>query len=120
MKTAEQANEMFDGITYDKGAAVLRMFEVFLAPRSASRPGCAAISPRTRAGTPAEATSGQALAARPEQPVAELAESWFEQPGYPLVTVKRAGAALQLSQQRFVLNPRRRPGRRPSGRSRSA
>ena len=76
VRSPEQANEMFDGITYNKGASVLRMFEVFLGEDS-FRDGVRQYL-KTYAGKNARAEAlWAALKAASGQPVDRLAESWF-------------------------------------------
>ncbi len=103
--TAEEANEAFDDITYLKGQACLRMLELFLSPKI-WQTGLHDYLAAHAGGNAAEADLWAALAKVSQQPVADIAKSWFEQPGYPLVTAKRAGRTLALSQQRFFLNPK--------------
>ncbi len=40
-----------------------------------------------------------------EQPVGSMMKSWIEQPGFPMITVKKDGNKLQLAQQRFSYLP---------------
>lgn len=96
--------EVFDGITYDKGGAVLTMLEQWIGP-AAFRRGLAAYMAE-RAMKPATAGDlwhhiGRAAG----QPVAEVAASWTDQPGLPLLSVSSrcdAGQTLvQLRQERY-------------------
>jgi puromycin-sensitive aminopeptidase len=103
--TAEEANDAFDDITYIKGQACLRMLELYLSPKT-WQTGIHDYLVAHAGANAAEADLWQALATASKQPVADIAKSWFEQPGFPLVTVKRAGKGLQISQQRFFLNPK--------------
>ncbi|HUB09803.1 MAG TPA: M1 family metallopeptidase [Myxococcales bacterium] len=103
--TAEEANEAFDDITYLKGQACLRMLELFLSPK-VWQTGLHDYLAAHAGGNAAEADLWAALAKASQQPVADIAKSWFEQPGYPLVTAKRSGRSLTLTQQRFWLNPK--------------
>ncbi|HUB05833.1 MAG TPA: M1 family metallopeptidase [Myxococcales bacterium] len=100
VKTPEQANEMFDGITYSKGAAVLRMFEVSLG-EARFQAGVRAYIQAHREGNAKAADLWADLGKATGRNVAELARSWFTQGGYPLLTLEEGGAALELSQRRF-------------------
>ena len=40
-----------------------------------------------------------------EQPIGSMMKSWIEQPGFPMISVKKKGAKLQLTQQRFSYLP---------------
>jgi puromycin-sensitive aminopeptidase len=92
---------MFDVLTYEKGAGVLRMLEQFLGP-DVFRNGI-----RRYLNTHAykNADTGDlwiALGQAAKQPIPDLMDGWIFQPGYPLITVAREGAELRLTQQRFT------------------
>lgn len=114
--TAHDIGNAFDAITYQKGAAVLRMVENW-AGHAKFR---AAVRRYLRAHEHSTATTGDFLAALKGElgdHVAQLLSSFIEQPGVPLVEVtpscKPEGIALSLRQRRFVplgssAKPRRR------------
>ena len=100
VRSPEQANEMFDGITYNKGAAVLRMFEVFLGEEKFREGVRRYLS--AHAGRNARAAAlWAALKAASGMPVDLLAESWFQRPGYPLLSLRVEGDTLHVEQRRF-------------------
>ncbi len=103
--TVEEANEAFDDITYIKGQACLRMIERFLGPKGWWG-GIHDYLASHALGNATEEDLWQALAAASRQPVGAIAKSWFEQPGYPLLSVRRRGKRLDYSQRRFFLNPK--------------
>ena len=107
VKSPEEANENFDGITYAKGASVLRMLEIYLGEQPFQR----GVSAYLREHANGNATAGdlwRALEASSGQPVAEVAKSWFEQPGFPVVSAERScqdgRTMLSLEQRRFFAN----------------
>jgi puromycin-sensitive aminopeptidase len=104
VRTPEQANEMFDGITYNKGAAVLRMFEIFMGP-DRFRAGVRDYLAAHKGGNATAADLWRALGEASGQPIGELAQSWFTQPGYPILRLGRRGASLSARQQRFLAKP---------------
>jgi puromycin-sensitive aminopeptidase len=104
VRSPEQANEMFDGITYNKGAAVLRMFEVFMGPER-FRAGVRDYLAAHQGGNATAADLWKALGKASGHPVGELAQSWFTQPGYPVLNLGRKGASLSVSQRRFLAKP---------------
>jgi len=78
--------EVFDGITYDKGGAVLSMLEQWIGPQAFQR-GMASYMAE-RAYKPA--TAGDLwfhMGRGTGLPVAEVAASWTNQPGLPLISV---------------------------------
>jgi puromycin-sensitive aminopeptidase len=109
VQTPEEAIEMFDSITYQKGCAVMRQLENFLG-QEAFRDGLRAYMKRFAYGNAQGADLWQALEQASGQPVSSLMHSWVAQSGYPLVDVtleQEAGgpAHLVLAQQRFYSEP---------------
>jgi aminopeptidase N len=102
-----QAANAFDQITYEKGQAVLRMFEAYLGDDT-FRDG---IRKYLKARAYSNATSmdlWNALSATSGKNVAAVAAGWIEYPGYPLVSVvsecdSAGNRTLLLSQKRFLL-----------------
>src|SRR5437764_4717692 len=45
-----------------------------------------------------------ALTEASDKPVGEIAAAWTEQPGFPVVIMKRDGEKISLSQERFAIN----------------
>ncbi|TMA57339.1 MAG: M1 family metallopeptidase, partial [Deltaproteobacteria bacterium] len=100
----EEAAGMFDVLTYQKGAAVLRMLEQYLGAE-AFRTGIS-LYLRKHEYDNAETTDlWDALEESSRQPVRTLMDSWVFQPGYPLVTVRADQHGLVLSQQHFQYLP---------------
>lgn len=100
------AEGMFDILTYEKGASVVRMLEQHLG-EDAFRDGI-----RRYLATHAYAnteTGGlwDALAGATGEPVREIAESWIFQGGHPLITVAKGAAPNELiiTQQLFRYLP---------------
>ncbi len=103
-----QAVNVFDPeITYDKGQAVLRMLEAYLGA-DAFRDGVRTLLKAHAYSNANSADLWQALSLASNRNVAELAASWTEQPGFPVVTVAaHCGAdgarSVELTQRRFLL-----------------
>jgi len=106
-----QAENVFDPeITYDKGQAVLRMLEAYLG----ADPFRDGVRTLLRGHAYSNANSSDlwnALSAASGRNVSEIAASWTEQPGFPVVSVAAScdGAGLRtitLSQRRFLLQGR--------------
>jgi puromycin-sensitive aminopeptidase len=104
--TAEEANANFDLITYEKGAAVVRMLERYLGPVR-FRAGVRAYIRRHREGNTRAADLWSALSEASGEPVEQMARAWIEQPGFPVVSVSReregGRSLLVLAQTRFAL-----------------
>jgi aminopeptidase N len=102
-----EAMSVFDGITYNKGQAFIRMLEAFLG-EDVFRAG---IQRYMRDHAYSNATTADlwtALDAVSRQPVTEIAARYTEQPGVPLVTSSTTcvGSEQQvhLEQSRYVLH----------------
>jgi puromycin-sensitive aminopeptidase len=95
------ADAMFDVLTYEKGASVLRMLEQYLGP-DVFRGG---VRDYLAAHAYANADTGDlwaALGRAAGQPIPAVMDAWIFAAGYPLVTAELDGGRLVLSQQRFT------------------
>ena len=102
----QAANSFDPEITFNKGQAVLRMFEAYLGPER-FRAGVRSYM-KDRAFSNATSTDlWNALGRASGQDVAAIASTWTTQPGFPLVAVAATCGAdgarqLTLSQRRFL------------------
>jgi puromycin-sensitive aminopeptidase len=106
VKAPRDADAMFDVLTYEKGASVLRMLEQYLGP-DVFRSG---VREYLRAHAHGNADTGDLWAALGQAAQADIPavmDGWIFRPGFPLVSVRRDGHALVLSQQRFTFLPER-------------
>jgi puromycin-sensitive aminopeptidase len=113
VEAPRDADAMFDVLTYEKGASVLRMLEQYLGP-AVFRDG---VREYLRRHAYANADTGDlwaALGHAARQPIPEVMDSWIFKPGYPLVSARLDGNELVLSQQRFTYLPEALPGSTPS------
>jgi aminopeptidase N len=98
-----EANSAFDDITYRKGQAFLLMLESFLG-ESAFRDGIRRYMAAHKYSNSTTADLWNALSEASGKPVGEIAAGWTEQPGFPVVKVKREGADVLLKQERFTIH----------------
>ncbi len=100
------ARAMFDVLTYEKGASVLRMLEQYLGGEE-FRKGIALYLRRHEYANTETGDLWDALEESSGQPVRAMMDSWILQPGYPIVTATASddGRALILSQRRFFYLP---------------
>jgi puromycin-sensitive aminopeptidase len=95
------ADAMFDVLTYEKGASVLRMLEQYLGA-VVFREGVRDYLRTHRFGNADTGDLWAALGRSAQQPIPAVMDGWIFRPGYPVVTVSRdPGGHLVLSQQRF-------------------
>jgi puromycin-sensitive aminopeptidase len=101
----EEAEAMFDVLTYQKGGAVLRMLEQYLGQET-FRKGIAHYLREHRFGNTETTDLWDAIEAASGEPVRQIMDSWIFQGGYPLITVEvdggSGGHALRLRQERFI------------------
>jgi len=115
VRSVAEATQNFDAITYEKGAAVVRMIEHFLGAEK-FRDGVRLYMRRHREGNAVAADLWHALEAASGREVARVAQAWIEKAGFPLVAFGRAkGAAdrvLRVRQERFFADPKVAAARR--------
>jgi puromycin-sensitive aminopeptidase len=96
----EEAAGMFDVLTYEKGASVLRMLEQYLGADK-FREGIR-LYLRRHAYDNAETTDlWDAIEDSTKQPVRSLMDTWIFQPGYPVIGVAQEGKGIRLTQEIF-------------------
>jgi len=98
-----EANSAFDDITYRKGQAFLLMLESFLG-ENVFRDGIRRYIAAHKYSNSTTADLWNALGAASGKPVGEIATAWTEQPGFPVVKVKRDGGRGSLTQERFTIH----------------
>ena len=101
--TEAQAGSAFDEIAYRKGQSIIRMLEGFLG-ENVFRDGVRKYIAAHKYSNTTTADLWEALTEVSGKPVGELAPGWTEQPGFPLVKVKREGNTIKLSQDRFTVH----------------
>jgi len=110
----EEAQGMFDVLTYQKGAGVLRMLERYLG-EDAFREGIRRYLRAHRFGNTETVDLWEAIEDASGAPVRDIMGSWILQGGFPLVTVDggagagdgsaRPGGAVVLTQEPFSYAP---------------
>ncbi|MEM9517346.1 MAG: M1 family metallopeptidase [Actinomycetota bacterium] len=102
VRSPQDCEGMFDVLTYQKGAALVRMLEQYLGEQR-FREG---VSHYLRAHSYANTETNDlwdAIEATSGDPVRRIMDSWIWQPGYPLVSASLSpdGATLTVEQHRF-------------------
>src|SRR5207302_2017804 len=116
VRAPRDADAMFDVLTYEKGASVLRMLEQYLGP-DVFRDG---VRGYLREHAYDNADTGDLWAALGQAawaPIPAVMDGWIFQPGFPLVSARLEGGDLVLGQQRFSYLPEPLPGSTPSPRN---
>jgi puromycin-sensitive aminopeptidase len=98
------ADAMFDVLTYEKGASVLRMLEQYLGPE-VFREGVVAYLRRHAYRNTQTGDLWEALGEASGEPIPEIMDGWIFHPGYPLIRAEVDANRLHLTQQRFTYLP---------------
>src|SRR5437764_454919 len=100
----KDAEAMFDVLTYEKGASVLRMLEQYMGP-DVFRAGVRAYLDTHAYGNTQTQDLWDSLGTAARLDVPAVMDGWVFRPGYPLVSARREGGDLVLRQQRFTYLP---------------
>jgi aminopeptidase N len=99
-----EAATAFDDITYQKGQSFLRMLESFLGEND-FRDGIRRYMAAHKYSNTTTADLWKSLTESSNKPVGEIAAAWTQQPGFPIVKVKRAeNGQVSLAQERFTIH----------------
>jgi len=95
---------MFDVLTYEKGAAVLRMLERYLGG-DRFRQGIRLYLSKHRLANTETADLWDALEQATGEPVGQIMDTWILQGGFPIVVAERTGDVTTLRQEPFSYAP---------------
>ena len=105
VKDPAEISQLFDAISYSKGASVIRMLEQFLTPE-VFRQGLHQYLDTNQYSNARTADLWAALENASQQPVTAIMNTWTGQMGYPVLRVETRDEGdqleLSLSQERFV------------------
>ena len=102
--TADQAEEAFDAITYDKGAAVITMVNGYVG-RDRFREGVRRYMRAHTYGNTVDTDLWQPMQEVAGLPILGIVHDFTRQEGLPLVTVSRTAKEVSLGQSRFADDP---------------
>ena len=105
VRNPAEVSQLFDAISYSKGASIIRMLEQFLGPEQFRKGLHRYLSAHTY-GNARTRDLWQAMEAESGQPVTSIMDSWVSQTGYPVIQAdirrEAGGVEAHLSQRRFV------------------
>ena len=109
VESPDDAEGMFDVLTYQKGASVLRMLEQYLGVDQFRR-GIRAYLKKHSYDNTETADLWSSLEEASSQPVERIMASWVFQKGFPQVRIETTGDrnTLRVAQERFRLSPERK------------
>src|SRR3989344_3432810 len=101
-----QIAEIFDAVSYDKGASIIRMLEQYLG-EEVLRKGMKSYLSKFAYGNATTQDLWESLAQVSRKPVGKIMDSWTKQTGYPLITTKTTDKHIDLVQERYFLSGRK-------------
>ncbi len=106
VRKPEDAEGMFDVLTYEKGASVLRMLEQFLGAEN-YRLGISHYLNTHKYSNTETTDLWDAIEEKSKQPVRQMMDSWIYQGGYPIIHASKedGGQSWLLTQHRFFYLP---------------
>ncbi len=99
----EQISQIFDNISYGKGAAILRMIETYLGEANFKK-GLRKYLNNNMYKNAKGSELWNALETESKVPVSKIMSSWIEKPGYPVIIATKESGSLKLEQFRFKLS----------------
>jgi tricorn protease interacting factor F2/3 len=104
----DEINEIFDSISYGKGASILRMVEAYVGFDNFQK----GVSDYVRRFSYSNASGSDlwaALSRASSQPVKDIMRTWCTRKGFPLVSVTEQPGKLIFTQKRFLLTGKPEP-----------
>ena len=102
VETPDQAEEMFDVLTYEKGSTVLRMFQMFIG-EDAFQNGVEAYLNKFKFENTNSSDLWDALSEASNQPLNKILPFWIREKGYPFLQVDCSNNFLTIKQKPFLL-----------------
>lgn len=99
---SKNVDEIFDAISYMKGASVIRMIAAHIGPEN-MREGLRTYVQRHKYKNATTADLWAALSEASGTDVAEIMGAWTSQTGYPVLSIGGSPTSLRIDQQRFTM-----------------
>ena len=103
VNSPEEIEQIFDDISYGKGASILRMVEAYIG-KEAFQKGIQQYLTQYAYSNATGNDLWNMLESASRQQVKKVMTSWIRQPGHPIVTVSLDGGKLKLHQERFLIS----------------
>jgi tricorn protease interacting factor F2/3 len=107
-----EIEEIFDDISYGKGASIIRMLEAYAGEDEFMR-GVRSYLEKYKFSNAASNDLWNEIERTSKTGVKAIMNEWIRKPGYPVVNVKLDGKRLMIRQQRFLLNGSSEPSNWP-------
>jgi len=101
VESPDEAEAMFDVLTYEKGAAVVRMLEQYVGEEP-FRAGIRRYMAENQHGNTETTDLWDAIEAETGEPVRQMMDTWIFQGGFPLISVTTDDDSVTFRQQRML------------------
>lgn len=105
VKHPREIDEIFDAVSYSKGASIIRMLAGYIGPKNFQN-GLRTYLKKHAYSNASTADLWKAFEKASGAPVSRIMSAWTKQPGFPFLTVELIGKGLVLQQNRFFINNR--------------
>src|SRR6059036_1520581 len=102
VKSPEEIEELFDEISYGKGASILRMIEAYIGPDKFQK-GVSKYLQQFRYSNATGRDLWNHLQQASGLDVNRIMEAWISKPGFPIITATLSDKKLNLEQERFLM-----------------
>src|SRR5437773_2130901 len=102
VRSPEEIEELFDEISYGKGASILRMIEAYIGPDKFQK-GVGKYLEKFRYSNAAGQDLWNHLQEASGTDVNRIMEAWISKPGFPIITATLSEKKLNLEQERFLM-----------------
>ncbi len=104
INSPDEIRDIFDAISYSKGASVVRMLHAYLGPDD-FRSGLQHYLKKHSYKNATTADLWASLEETSKKPVAEFMGKWTSQAGFPLLDAKDKETTIEFSQTRYMISP---------------
>jgi tricorn protease interacting factor F2/3 len=103
VNSPSEIEEIFDDISYGKGASIIRMLEAYAGEDSFMR-GVRSYLDKYKFSNAAGSDLWNEIEHASKTRVKAIMTEWIRRPGYPILSVKADGKKIKIRQERFLLN----------------
>ncbi len=103
VKSPDEIEQIFDAISYGKGASILRMIEAYVGEDAFQKGIRQYLSNHAYSNATGD-DLWNTLEATSSKKVQKIMNGWIQQPGYPVLTAEVKGGKLVLRQERFLIS----------------
>ncbi len=103
INSTAEVEEVFDDISYGKGASIIRMLEAYTGEENFMR-GVRSYLQKYKFSNAAGSDLWTQIEEASKTQVKKIMSEWIKKPGYPVLNVSLRGRKLSIRQQRFLLS----------------